>query len=700
MADRKIKFVFEGDTRDLERALGTVRKEAGETGAEVTTAGAESASAWDDFTGAMVKAKGPLIAIGVAAAAATVALAATVVEAVRLSDEANQIAKSARAIGASTADLQLLQGAMDLLTDGSVDAGRAIQDLQRGLAEARDGAGPAKDALEKLGLTASDLAGLPVAEQVATIADKMGRLEDVAERTQVAMDVFGRSGRGMAAALGMGGDAIREATGAIEDAGIISAETAAESEGLQDAILLAGKAFETLKRDAVEPLLPVLAAAADKAAELMRAFADTGIPQAFGRAVAFVAEKLLGLTGEVQEFKDAVDDAQAAERTLTDEYNAQSDAVTRLRGEMAALEDKERRLGEERVRALSLSQSVSRIDRELVETAEARAAAAGVLRTEVAMLTSFEAQLVREMEREARAADAARAAEERRRELLSEPAPEGGGGLSLDEIKGQLAEEEEVRLDAQERMARAQIEIEENLQAELTALRDAELEANLESIEARKRAEDELLAKREQAATDAMRATMAMTSSIVSLTGAVTDAVIEGQEEGTQARKDAAMAGFVIMKIAAVAEAAVATALSIVNSLAAGLPVGAILAVAAGIAGAAATAAIIAQPPPSFHAGGLITGAVSAPDEVQIRALRGETVVTEADTRAAGGAAGVRDAVRGGGSRQIVIVNQVGPKVVDAQTHEALRTGTGTLAQQFRAVRPRKVGRRNPYEGT
>ena len=65
MADRKIKFVFEGDTRDLERALGTVRKEAGETGAEVTTAGAESASAWDDFTGAMVKAKGPLIAIGV-----------------------------------------------------------------------------------------------------------------------------------------------------------------------------------------------------------------------------------------------------------------------------------------------------------------------------------------------------------------------------------------------------------------------------------------------------------------------------------------------------------------------------------------------------------------------------------------------------------------------------------------------------------
>tara|TARA_Y100001963_G_C6774735_1_gene446756 strand:- start:563 stop:2581 length:2019 start_codon:yes stop_codon:yes gene_type:complete len=672
MADRRVKFVFEGDTRDLEQALKAIRQDASQTAAEVEDAGEGASEAFAGVGAAVATAGAGLVAFG---AAATAALVETVQQVIELSDEANQLAKSARAVGASVEDIQLLQGAMDLLTRGGVDASRAIQDLQRNMADARDGTGEAQAAFVKLGLSAEDLAELPVSEQVARIADRMGGLEDAAERTQVAMDIFGRSGRGMAEAFALGGDAVREATQEIADAGIISAEVAADSERLQDQILLTGAAFDTLKREFLAPMIPsisaVLAVWRELMVELGRAdeVAEAGglVGTALEEITLKAAVEVKGLLLTWQHFSETT---IAGFKAVSDAYGAMR---ARLEGDTETANKlwRSSRLSAEDA-AEGIAESLEGLSRGTVLTTETRLA-----------LIQYRAELRRVVRTERERQDVISETPAMIREVTAA-------------VKDQASEEE--RLAGE--LAEGKLSAEENLQAELAALRESELEANLESIEARKRAEDELLAKRQQAAADAQRAVMAMTSAIVSLTGAVVDAVIEGEEEGTQARKDAAMAGFVIMKIAAVAEAAVSTALAIVNSLAVGLPVGAVLAAAAGIAGAAATAAIIAQPPPSFHAGGLVSGAVSAPDEVQIRALRGETVVTQADTRAAGGALGVRDAVRGGGSRQIVVVNQVGPKVVDAQTHEALRTGTGTLAQQFRAVRPRKVGRRNPYEGT
>ena len=643
MTDRRVKFVFEGDTRDLEQALKAIRQDASQTAAEVEDAGEGASEAFVNVGAAVAGAGAALVAFG---AAATAALVETVQQVIELSDEANQLAKSARAVGASVEDIQLLQGAMDLLTDGSVDAARAIQDFQRGLAEARDGAGPLKDGLEKLGMTAGDLADLPVAEQVATIADRMGGLEDVAERTQVAIDVFGRSGRGMAAAFSLGGDAVREATQQIADAGIISAEVAVDSERLQDQILLTGAAFDTLKREFLAPMIPSISAVLEIWRELLTELGRSEEVSEAGGLVGTALENI-AISAAVQ-VKSLLLTWQHFSETTIAGFKAVADAYGAMRARLEGDTETANKLWRSSRLAAAdaaegIAESLEGFSRGTVLTTEARVE-----------LIQYRAELRRVARTEHDAGEAA----EDRAEAVAE---------SVAETEGVLEEAHD---------------------------------AQLERIEIEKQAEDELLTKRKDSATAALDAAMAMTSSIVSLTGAVTDAVIEGEEEGTQARKDAAMAGFVIMKVAAVAEAAISTALSIANSLAVGLPVGAVLAVAAGIAGAAATAAIIAQPPPSFHAGGLVAGAVGAPDEVQIRALRGETVVTQADTRAAGGAAGVRDAVRGGGSRQIVVVNQVGPKVVDAQTHEALRTGTGTLAQQFRAVRPRKVGRRNPYEGT
>ena len=73
---------------------------------------------------------------GVAVTAAIVGIAKS---AVTLSSDLNQVAKEARQVGAAIEELDTAQGVLDLMTSGSVRAGRAFQDLQRNLADARDG---------------------------------------------------------------------------------------------------------------------------------------------------------------------------------------------------------------------------------------------------------------------------------------------------------------------------------------------------------------------------------------------------------------------------------------------------------------------------------------------------------------------------------------------------------------------------------
>ena len=106
----------------------------------------------------------------------------------------------------------------------------------------------------------------------------------------------------------------------------------------------------------------------------------------------------------------------------------------------------------------------------------------------------------------------------------------------------------------------------------------------------------------------------------------------------------------------------------------------------------AATAAIVAVPPPSFHDGGLV-------DEVDIRARRGEAVVSPAAVRALGGAEGIRqvNAGRAPAGQTHTTVIKLDHRVVDVQTSRAAgRTGS-PLWSALRATQPRSSGRHNPY---
>jgi len=192
------------------------------------------------------------------------------------------------------------------------------------------------------------------------------------------------------------------------------------------------------------------------------------------------------------------------------------------------------------------------------------------------------------------------------------------------------------------------------------------------------------------------------------LTEATTDAErkrLEANKAALQERSDQqkaeALEAWKRSQALAVVQAIVSAALAVISQIAGTPgPAGIALGIAAGVAGAAAIATIAAQPPPQLHAGGMVPAvapAAMASDEVMIRARRGEAVLSPQGVSAAGGAGGVNALNAGASAGPNVTVFQVGHRAVDAMVHESLRRPAGRLTRELRAVRPRRVGRHNPY---
>ena len=90
---------------------------------------------------------------------------------------------------------------------GSLTTG--IRGLQKSLVEASLGTGEAAEAFKRLGLRATELRGLQLEDQFARIADAFQNIIDPAERTALALKVFGKAGQDLVPLLSGGSEAIR-----------------------------------------------------------------------------------------------------------------------------------------------------------------------------------------------------------------------------------------------------------------------------------------------------------------------------------------------------------------------------------------------------------------------------------------------------------------------------------------------------------
>jgi hypothetical protein len=138
--------------------------------------------------------KPAMASIAAAGAAAMGALAVAAAGVKKALDMGGQLSDIAGQTGLTAGRVMLLRTAFDQAGIGADEVGATINRMQRSLAEATNGTGPAAEALQKLGLSAGQLSGMAPDKAFESIGAALAGIANPTERAAAAMDIFGRSG--------------------------------------------------------------------------------------------------------------------------------------------------------------------------------------------------------------------------------------------------------------------------------------------------------------------------------------------------------------------------------------------------------------------------------------------------------------------------------------------------------------------------
>jgi hypothetical protein len=170
MAVTEGKIRVTADTSDAQRALGNLEK------------------ALDNLKGSTGAAAKAFAAITGAAAGIAYVVKQTV-------DAAGSIMDAANAIGVSASSLNTLQTAAGLAGVGAEQLNSSLIKLNKSIGEGLSkGTGPAVDGLKKLGVPIAEIARMRPDQQFTVLAQKLNEIQNPAQRTAAAMELFGKQG--------------------------------------------------------------------------------------------------------------------------------------------------------------------------------------------------------------------------------------------------------------------------------------------------------------------------------------------------------------------------------------------------------------------------------------------------------------------------------------------------------------------------
>ena len=165
-------------------------------------------------------------------------------ESMRLADE---VGKTADKLGLTTDFLQRMQFAAEQTGIATNTLNMGLQRFTRRVAEARNGTGEAKAALEQLGIALNDSEGnaRSIEDVLADVSDGLANTADSGEKVRLAFKFFDSEGVSLVSTLGEGSEALdslmQSATGVIPE------ETIRQAERFNDTML-------RLKREILTPL--------------------------------------------------------------------------------------------------------------------------------------------------------------------------------------------------------------------------------------------------------------------------------------------------------------------------------------------------------------------------------------------------------------------------------------------------------------
>jgi hypothetical protein len=185
-------------------------------------------------------------------------------------------AKLAQSLGTTVASIQTLERAGELAGVTMSGIEQATKDLTRRLSQAAAGTGPAADALDRLGLSASDLIALPLDQRVGAINAAIEAFVPAAERAAVAGQLFGEEGSIAMSRIDTA--TLRQATEDVLAFGVVVSEQDADQiERTNDAISRLGLIWRGVSNQLAVAAAPALEAVANALAAMARTTGPVGI---------------------------------------------------------------------------------------------------------------------------------------------------------------------------------------------------------------------------------------------------------------------------------------------------------------------------------------------------------------------------------------------------------------------------------------
>jgi hypothetical protein len=228
--------MFETDVARAEKALDKFQKRAAQMGA----------------------------AVGAAAVAAGTALAVMVKQSINSMDDLTKLAQS---VGTTTEELSALTYAADLSGVSQDNLGTALTRLTKNASDAAQGIGEAQKGFNALGISVKDAEGnLKSSDQLLQeVAGKFAQFEDGANKTALAVNLFGKSGADLIPLLNAGAEGIQDMKDEAEELGLTFDQDAGKAaEAFNDNLTRLIAVKDGLVNRIAQELLPSLVSLTDR----------------------------------------------------------------------------------------------------------------------------------------------------------------------------------------------------------------------------------------------------------------------------------------------------------------------------------------------------------------------------------------------------------------------------------------------------
>lgn len=321
-------------TADASQAINQLDKIARSAGNIDSRLGRVGSALKGAFAGAVVL--GAVTAVGAAFKKAT--------------DSMDEMVKSAQKVGVTTETLSRLKYAADQSGVSFEGLQTGLKKLNKNLADVDAGTTGAAKALRALGVKGNDS---PEAA-LGKIAEAFANVPDSAQKTALAMEIFGKSGADLIPLLNAGADGIKELTDRAERLGLVIDEnTAKAAESFNDSLSDVSAVLGAISKQIAAGALPAFASLTKELADSL-AVSDEWkeVGRGLGEIVIFLVDKFIKATATVYAFGKGIGAVAAAASELAsgnfraagnilsmwvDDVNALGDKTNELSAKLASL---------------------------------------------------------------------------------------------------------------------------------------------------------------------------------------------------------------------------------------------------------------------------------------------------------------------------------------------------------------------------